>query len=147
MSVKSTSKKTPRVGVRTVISGPRRTRRTGNRDGRAFGTQRLRRGRPDLVEGDRLEQPGKAPIVIETEPNCSQPCRNAGDAVVGFEQPRDRSDQILRAFLQLSSRSDPSLAKLANFRIDRLDRAVDVLGIDAGANHERPFPNLTDRRS
>src|SRR6266508_836744 len=110
----------------------------GNRYGGALGAQYLCRGQSDLVHGDRFEKRWKPPIVIQPKAELFAALKESGNAVVGFEQPRNRSDQVRARFLDFEP-CWAAFAELAHFRIDRLDRTLDVFWIDAGPDDERPL--------
>ena len=102
--MKSTSKKTAR-GHALVLG-------TGNGHGRARRIQHFGRRGVDLVQRDAVEQRRQPLIEVQTEAVLLGRLQERGDALVGFEQPRNRTDQVGAGF-RSSVAVGPSAASAA----------------------------------
>ena len=92
----------------------------------------------DIFEGDVAQQSWQAPVVIQPETELFGCQEELANPLVGFEHPRDRADQRLARVLELGD-GGASPAKLGDFRVDGLERPLDVCRIDTGADDERPL--------
>ena len=124
-----------------VNVGPEPDRvRPGEGDRGAVRVQHFRRGRCDFVDRHRLDQRRQPLIVVEPEAELLAP--SAGSAAMlslvssirGIDPTRNS-----RGFVDLDRRRTVG-AELPHFRVDRRERALDVPGIDAGADDERASP-------
>ena len=81
--------------------------------------------RVHLLERDRREQLRQLPVVVEPETEELRGLKEVGDAGVGLERARHRTDQELPRLGQFLL-GQPLCPKLRQLVVDRRDRPIDV---------------------
>jgi hypothetical protein len=102
--------------------------------------------RAHVVKRHRLQESGQPLVVIQAKTKPLTVLQEPSNAVVGFQQPGDGSDQVRTTLLHLN-RGRTVQAQFTDLGVNGVNRPIDVLGIHAGAHHERTVAHARVERA